>query len=94
MEKEIAKTKTVRALFNFFLLVKFQVIYHPPFEYLTKKLILSIKESIGLIRYYREPHGIVYIRNRKKLSLRAQRAWQSRFEIASSLPLLAMTYRG
>jgi hypothetical protein len=25
------------------------------------------------------------------LSLRAQRAWQSRFEIASSLPLIAMT---
>lgn len=29
--------------------------------------------------------------NYKRLSLRAQRAWQSRFEIASSLLLLTMT---
>ena len=50
-------------------------------------------ESYFLTNYYRE-HEIVYIRNRKKLSLRARRAWQSRSEMASSLPFLAMTYRG
>ena len=35
--------------------------------------------------YYYWEHEIVCIRNCKRLSLRAQRAWQSRSEIASSL---------
>ena len=45
------------------------------------------------ITYYEE-HKIVYIQNRKKVVIRAQEAWQSRPEIDSSLPLLAMTYEG
>jgi hypothetical protein len=42
--------------------------------------------------YHRE-YEIVYIRNRKKLSLRAQRAWQSRFEIAEPVPSKARNPR-